>query len=58
MTNQKPKELLTPIEKGHFLKTPRLAVEYYGEDYLEKILKVTGSSVLHDYMHRQGINRV
>ena len=50
--HQKPKELLTPIEKEHFLKTPRLAVEYYGKDYLRRIFKVTKGRVLRDYMNQ------
>lgn len=48
---QKPKQYNNPIEKELFLNNPRSAVEYYGEDYLEKILKVSGGRVLRDYMN-------
>ena len=56
MTNQKskpqkPEQLLTPINKEHFYKNRISAVDYYGEDYMEKLLKVTGGRVLHDYIN-------
>ena len=49
---QKPKQLLTPIKKEHFLKNHMLAVEYYGKDYLRRIFKVTKGRVLRDYMNQ------
>ena len=55
MTNQKskpqkPEQLLTPINKERFYKNRISAVDYYWEDYVDKLLKVTGSRVLHDYV--------
>ena len=47
---QDPRQFLTPIEEEHFYKTRMSAIEYYGEDYMEKLLKVTGGRVLHDYI--------
>ena len=34
----------------HFHKNRRSAIDYYGEDYMDKLLKVTGGRVLHDYV--------
>ena len=34
----------------HFPKNRRSAIDYYGEDYMDKLLKVTGGRVLHDYV--------
>ena len=56
MTNQKrkpqkPKQVLTPIGEERFHKNRRSAVAYYGKDNLEKLLKVTGGRVLHDYIN-------
>ena len=56
MTNQKrksekPKQVLTPIDEESFDKNRRSAVGYYGKDNLEKLLKVTGGRVLHDYIN-------
>ena len=31
-------------------KIHRSAIDYYGEDYMDKLLKVTGGRVLHDYV--------
>ena len=55
MTNQKskpqkPEQLLTPINKERFYKNRISAVDYYGEDYMDKLLKVTRGRVLHDYV--------
>jgi len=33
----------------HSPKNRRSAIDYYGEDYMDKLLKVTGGRVLHDY---------
>ena len=56
MTNQKskpqkPEQLLTPINKERFYKNRRSAVDYYGENYVEKLLKITGGRVIHDYIN-------
>ena len=56
MTNQKskpqkPERLLTPINKERFDKNRISAVDYYGEDYVEKLLKITGGRVIHDYIN-------
>ena len=34
----------------NFPKNRRSAIDYYGEDYMDKLLKVTGGRVLHDYV--------
>ena len=49
----KPQDLrqfLTPLDEEHFYKSRRSAIDYYGEDYMDKLLKVTGGRVLHDYI--------
>ena len=46
---QDPKQFLTPMDEEHFYKNRRSAIDYYGEDYMDKLLKVTGGRVLHDY---------
>jgi hypothetical protein len=47
---QDPRQFLTPVDKEHFYKNRRSAIDYYGEDYMDKLLKVTGGRVLHDYI--------
>ena len=47
---QDPRQFLTPIDEEHFHKNRRSAIDYYGEDYMDKLLKVTGGRVLHDYV--------
>ena len=47
---QDPKQFLTPMDEEHFHKNRRSAIDYYGEDYMDKFLKVTGGRVLHDYI--------
>ena len=47
---QDPKQFLTPVDEEHFYKNRRSAIDYYGEDYMNKLLKVTGGRVLHDYV--------
>ena len=46
---QDPKQFLTPMDKEHFYKNRRSAIDYYGEDYMDKLLKVTGGRVIYDY---------
>ena len=46
---QDPKQFLTPMDEEHFYKNRRSAIDYYGEDYTDKLPKVTGGRVLHDY---------
>ena len=46
---QDPRQFLTPSDADHFQKNRRSAIDYYGEDYMDKLLKVTGGRVLHDY---------
>ena len=45
------------MDKEHFYKNRRSAVDYYGEDYMGKLLKV-GGRVIHDYINRKGVNHV
>ena len=47
---QNSKQVLTPAVKEHSHKNRRSAIDYYGEDYMDKLLKVTGGRVLHDYI--------
>ena len=47
---QKPTPFLTPMDEEHFYKNRRSAIDYYGEDYTNKLLKVTGGRVIHDYI--------
>ena len=56
MTNQKskpqkPEQHQTPTNKERFYKNRRSAIDYYGEDYMDKLLKVTGGRVIHDYIN-------
>ena len=55
---QNPKQVLTPVVEEHPHKNRRSAIDYYGEDYMDKILKVTGGRVLHDYINRKGVDHV
>jgi len=47
---QDPRQLLAPMDEEHFNKNRRSAIDYYGEDYMDKLLKVTKGRVLHDYV--------
>ena len=56
---QDPKQFLSrlfhrtrplPVDEEHSHKIHRSAIDYYGEDYMDKLLKVTGGRVLHDYV--------
>ena len=53
---QNPKQVLTPVVEEHAHKNRRSAIDYYGENYMDKLLKVTGGRVLHDYINRKGVN--
>ena len=55
---QDPKQFLTPVDEEHFHKNRRSAIDYYGEDYMHKLLKVTGGRGLHNYINRKGVNHV
>ena len=46
---QDPKQFLTPMDDEHFYKNRRSAIDYYGEDYMDKLLKVTRGRTMHDY---------
>ena len=47
---QNPKQVLTPVVEEHFHKNRRSAIDYYGEDYMDTLPKVTEGRVLHDYV--------
>ncbi len=47
---QDPKQFLTPVDEEHPHKNRRSAIDYYGEDYMDKLLKVTWGRVLYDYV--------
>ena len=51
-----PKQVLTPVVEEHPHKNRRSAIDYYGKNYMDKLLKVTGGRVLHDYINRKGVN--
>ena len=53
---QNPKQVLTPVVEEHPHKNRRSAIDYYGGNYMDKLLKVTGGRVLHDYINRKGVN--
>ena len=55
---QDPKQFLTPVVEEHPHKNRRSAIDYYGKDYMDKLLKVTGGRVLHDYINRKGVDHV
>ena len=55
---QDPRQFLTSMDEEHSYKNRRSALDYYGEDYMDKFLKVTGGRVLHDYINRKGVNHV
>jgi len=46
---QDPRQFLTPMAEEHFNKNRRSALDHYGEDYMDKLLKVTGGKVIYDY---------
>jgi hypothetical protein len=47
---QDARKFLTPIDEEHFHRNRRSALDYYGEDYMNRLLKVTRGRVLHDYV--------
>ena len=49
-TPRDPRQFLTPMDEEDFYKNRRSAIDYYGEDYMNKPLKVTGGRVIHDYI--------
>ena len=53
---QDPKQFLTPVDEEHPHKNSRSAIDYYGKDYMDRLLKVTGGRALHDYINRKGVN--
>ena len=55
---QDPKQFLTPADEEHSHKNRRSAIDYYGKDYMDRLLKVTGGRVLHDYINRKGVDHV
>ena len=57
-TKHKLQNPLTPVVKEHSHKNRRSAIDYYGEDYLDKLLKVTGGRVLSNHINRKGVNHV
>ena len=46
---QDPRQFLTPMDEEHFNKNRRSARDYYGEGYMDKLLKVTRGRVIYDY---------
>jgi hypothetical protein len=48
-TVHKQKAFPSPIDKELFNKNRRSARDYYGEGYMDKLLKVTRGRVIYDY---------
>ena len=47
---RQPKSFFKHLEGAeHFYKYRRSAIDYYGEDYTDKLLKITGGRVINDY---------
>ena len=46
---QDPRQSLKLKNEEDFHKNRRSAVDYYGEDYADKLLKVTSGRAMHDY---------
>jgi hypothetical protein len=46
---QDPRQFLIPMYEEHFHKNRRSVIDYYGEDYMDKLLNLTGGRVPHDY---------
>ena len=46
---QDPKQSLKQKHEEHFHKNHRSAIDYYGEGYADKLLKVTRGRTNHDY---------
>ena len=44
-----PRQFLQLKLEEEFSKNSRSASDYYGEDYMDKLLKVTGGRFTHDY---------
>ena len=44
-----PRQFLTSMDEEHSHKNRRSAIDYYGEDYTDKLLKITGGRVINDY---------
>ena len=51
---RKPKLYSSEMEKELIVENLRMAVKYYGKDYLRKILKVTKRGVLRNYPRNLG----
>ena len=47
---KKPKQYTNTTEKTMIVTNLRLAVKYYGKDYLRRIFKITKGRVLHGYI--------
>ena len=49
-TTKKQNNIHPSFQKELFKVNLRSAINYYGEDYMDKLLKATGGRVLHDYV--------
>ena len=55
-TIHKQKAFLSPVDKELFNKNGRSAINYYWDDHIQKLIKVTDGSLIHDYINRKGVN--
>ena len=55
---QNPKQVLTPVVEEHSHKNRRSPINYYWDDHIRKLIKVTEGSLIHDYINRKGVNHV
>jgi hypothetical protein len=46
---KRPKQHGNELEKKLMIDNLKLAVEYYGKDYMRKIFKIRKHTIIHDY---------
>ena len=56
--SQAPRSFLTSMDEEHSHKNRRSAINYYWDDHIQKLIKVTEGSVIHDYINRKGVDHV
>ena len=55
---QDPKQFLTPMDEEHSHKNRRSAINYYWDDHIQKLIKVTEGIVINDNINRKGVDHV
>jgi len=56
--SQDPRQFLTSMDEEHSHKNRRSAINYYWDDHMQKLIKITAGSVIHDYINRKGVDHV